>query len=76
MEKYFEDVRQEEKHVQDLLESIMKPPDPLKSALRRTTIKMSQFTKLDPKPPKSGFALLRCLEDWRIPTGGQDSLRA
>ena len=30
MEKYFEDVRQDEKHVPDLLESIMRPTDPVK----------------------------------------------
>ena len=29
-EKCFEDVRQDEKHVSDLLESIMRPTDPVK----------------------------------------------
>ena len=30
MEKCFEDARQNEKHVPDLLESIMRPPGPVK----------------------------------------------
>ena len=29
IEKYFEDVRQDEKHVPDLLEVIMRPTDPV-----------------------------------------------
>ena len=35
MEKYFEDVRQDEKHVPDLLEAIMRPPGPVKEELRQ-----------------------------------------
>ena len=34
MEKCFEDVRQDEKHVPDLLEAIMRPTDPVKEELR------------------------------------------
>ena len=34
IEKYVEDVTQDEKHVPDLLESIMKPNDPVKEELR------------------------------------------
>ena len=30
IEKYIEDARQDEKHVPDLLEAIMRPPDPAK----------------------------------------------
>ena len=33
MEKYIEDARQEEKHVPDLLEAIMRPTDPVKEEL-------------------------------------------
>ena len=33
MEKYIEDARQEEKHVPDLLEAIMRPNDPVKEEL-------------------------------------------
>ena len=43
MEKCFEDVRQDEKHVPDLLESIIQPPDPAKEELRQKLFKMIQF---------------------------------
>ena len=43
MEKYFEDVRQDEKHVPDLLESIMRPTDPVKEELRQNLFKTIQF---------------------------------
>ena len=33
IEKYIEDVKQDEKHVPDLLESIMRPTDPVKEEL-------------------------------------------
>ena len=32
IDKYFEDARQEEKHVLDLLEAIMRPTDPMKKS--------------------------------------------
>ena len=41
MEKYIEDVKQDEKHVPDLLE--MRPTDPVKEELRQKTMNMSQF---------------------------------
>ena len=43
MEKYTEDARQNEKHVPDLLESIMRPTDPLKEELRQKLCKITQF---------------------------------
>ena len=43
IEKYFEDVRQDEKHVPDLLESIMRPPGPVKEELRQKLFKIDQF---------------------------------
>ena len=43
IEKYVEDVKQDEKHVPDLLESIMRPTDPVKEELRTNSCKMSQF---------------------------------
>ena len=43
MEKCFEDLRQDEKHVPDLLESIMKPTDPVKEELRMILYQISQF---------------------------------
>ena len=43
MEKYNEDVRQDEKHVPDLLEAIMRPTDPVKDELRQKLFKIDQF---------------------------------
>ena len=43
MEKCFEDARQDEKHVPDLLESIMRPIDPVKEELRQKLFKIDQF---------------------------------
>ena len=43
MEKYNEDARQDEKHVPDLLESIMTPTDPVKEELRQKLFKIDQF---------------------------------
>ena len=43
MEKYIEDVRQDEKHVPDLLESIMRPNDPVKEELRQKLFKIDNF---------------------------------
>ena len=43
IEKYFEDAKQEEKDVPDLLESIMRPTDPAKEELRRILFKINQF---------------------------------
>ena len=43
IEKCFEDVRQDEKHVPDLLESIMRPTDPVKEELRQKLFKIEQF---------------------------------
>ena len=50
MEKCFEDARQDEKHVPDLLEAIMWPPDPVKEELRQKLFKIdksgSEITKM------------------------------
>ena len=43
MEKYIEDLRQDEKHVPDLLEAIMRPTDPVKEELRQKLSKIDQF---------------------------------
>ena len=43
MEKYNEDARQDEKHVPDLLEAIIPPPDPVKDELRQKLFQMTQF---------------------------------
>ena len=42
-DKLFEDVRQDEKHVPDLLESIIQPPGPVKEELRQKLFKITQF---------------------------------
>ena len=49
MEKYNEDARQDEKHVPDLLEAIMRPSDPVKGELRQ---KLFKIDKIRPKIPK------------------------
>ena len=43
IETYFEDARQDEKHMPDPLESIMRPTDPVKEELRPILLKMIQF---------------------------------
>ena len=43
MEKYIKDARQDEKHVPDLLESIIQPPGLVKAELRQKLFKMTQF---------------------------------
>ena len=42
-EKCFEDARQDEKHVSELLEAIMRPTDPVKDELRQKLPKIDQF---------------------------------
>ena len=50
LEKCFEDARQDEKHVPDLLEAIIQPTDSVKEELRQKLSKMTQvsskFTKM------------------------------
>ena len=41
--KCFEDVRQDETHVPDLLEAIMRPTDPVKEELWQKLFKMTKF---------------------------------
>ena len=43
MEKHIEDVKQDQKIVPDLLESIMRPTDPAKEELQRILFKMGKF---------------------------------
>ena len=43
MEKCFEDARQDEKHVPDLLGAIVRPPSLAKEELRQILFKMVQF---------------------------------
>ena len=56
MEKYIEDAKQDEKHVPDLLEPIMRPTCPVKEELRQNLFKLTQFrpgiTKIRPEITK------------------------
>ena len=73
VEKCFEDVRQGEKHVPDLLESIMRSTDPVKDELRQKLFKMSQFESKITKMKVSTFWIP---EIQNFPTGGQHNFLA
>ena len=49
IEKWFEDARQDEKHVPDLLEPIMKPPGLVKEEIQPILFKIMQFGFKIPK---------------------------
>ena len=68
MRKYIEDARQEEKHVPDLLEAIMRPTDPVKEELRPILSKLSQF---GPKIQKIKVSTFWIPEIRHFPAGGQ-----
>ena len=68
MEKCFEDARQDEKHVPDVLESIIHPPGPVKEELRRKLFKMTQFGLKIKKMRVSTFWIP---EIQNFPAGGQ-----
>ena len=68
MEKNIEDARQDEKHVQDLLESIMRPTDPVKDELRQKSFKIDQF---GPKIKKMRVSKFWIPEIRSFPAGGQ-----
>ena len=55
IEKYVEDVKQDEKHVPDLLEAIMRPACLVKEELRSNLMKMQQFRSKIPKIRVSTF---------------------
>ena len=73
MEKYIEDVRQDEKHVPDLLESIMKPKDLVKEELRQKLFIIDQFASKIKKMRVSTFWIP---EIQSFPAGGQHNLLA
>ena len=68
MEKCFEGARQDEKHVPDLLESIMKPTDPVKEELRQ---KLFKITQISPKTQKMRVSKFWIPEFQNFPAGGQ-----
>ena len=73
MEKYIEDARQDEKHVPDLLESIMRSTDPVKEELRQKLFKIDQFGSKSLKMRVSKFWIP---EVQNFPAGGQHNLLA
>ena len=68
IEKYNEDVRQDEKHVPDLLEAIMRPTDPVKDELRQKLFKIDTF---DSKIKKMRVSKFWIPEIRIFPAGGQ-----
>ena len=73
MEKCSEDVRQDEKHVPDLLESRMRPTDPVREELRQKLFKIDQFGSKIKKMRVSKFWIP---EIQSFPAGGQHNLLA
>ena len=73
MEKYFEDARQDEKHMPDLLESIMRPPDPVKEELRQ---KLLEITQIDSKIEKMRVSKFWIPEIQSFRAAGQHNLLA
>ena len=73
MEKCFEDTRQDEKHVPDLLEAIIQPTDPVKDELRQKLFKMIQF---EPKIKKMRVSKFWIPEIQSLPARGQHNLLA
>ena len=65
--------RQDEKHVPDLLEAIMRPTDPVKEELRQKLSKMTQFGSKITKMRVSKFWIP---EFQSFPAGGQHNLLA
>ena len=68
IQKYIEDARQEEKHVPDLLETIMRPTDPVKEELRQNLFKLAQFRS---KIQKNNVSTVWIPEIRSFPAGGQ-----
>ena len=73
MEKCFEDARQDEKHVPELMESIMRPTDPVKEELRQKLFKIDRF---DSKIKKMRVSKFWIPEFQNFPAGGQHNLLA
>ena len=73
IEKCFEDARQDEKHVPDLLEAIIQPPGPVKEELRQKLFKIDKFESKITKMRVSKFWIP---EIQNFPAGGQHNLLA
>ena len=68
IETCFEDARQDEKHVPDLLEAIMRPTDPVEEELRQKLFQIDQFESKNTKMRVSKFWIP---EFQNFPAGGQ-----
>ena len=68
MAKYIEDAEQKEKHVLDLLESIIQPPGLVKEELRQILFKIDKFR---PKIQKFRVSTFWIPEIQSFPAGGQ-----
>ena len=73
IEKYIEDVRQDEKHVPDLLDSIIQVPGLVKDESRQKLFKIHQFESKIKKMRVSKFWIP---EIQNFPAGGQHNLLA
>ena len=73
MEKCFEDARQDENNVPDLLEAIIQPPGPVKDELQQKLFKINQISSKIKKMMGSKFWIP---EIQKIPAGGQHNLLA
>ena len=73
MEKCFEDARQDEKHVPDLLESMIQAPVPVKEELRQKLFKIDKFRSKILKIKVSTFWIPAIQS---FPAGGQHNLLA
>ena len=71
--KCVEDLRQDEKHVPDLLEAIIRPTDPVKEELWQKLFKITQF---DSKITKMRVSTFWIPEIQSFPAGGQHNLLA
>ena len=68
IEEYIEDVKQDEKHILDLMEAMMRPPDPVREELRLILFKIAQFGS---KIQTSRFSTFWIPEIRSFPAGGQ-----
>ena len=73
IEKCFENARQDEKHVPDLLEAIIQPPGLVKGELRQKLFKIIQIESKIKKMRVSKFWIP---EFQNVPAGGQHNLLA
>ena len=73
IDKHNEDARQDEKHVPDLLEAIIPPPDRVKEELRQKLFKIGQF---DSKIKKMRVSKFWIPEIQNFHAGGQHNLLA